>query len=447
MPTLGERFKKSWNAFIGREPAPMTRYEYGTSIRPDRPRFTRTTERSMVNAIYNRIAVDVSAVDIRHVRLDENERYTETIDSGLNNCLTLDANIDQTGRAFIQDAVMSMFDEGCVALVPVDTDTNPNATNSYDILTMRTGKIVEWYPEHIKVNVYNERKGKREDITVRKDTVAIIENPFYSIMNEPNSTLQRLIRVLNNIDRTNEQNAAGKMDLIIQLPYLTKSETKKQQAEARRKLLEDQLTGSQYGIAYIDGTEHVTQLSRPIENNLWQQAQDLKKEVYNQLGLTEEIFNGTADERAMLDYQTRTLEPILSAFVEEMKRKFLTKTARTQGQSIKFFREPFKLVPIMDLANVADVFERNEILSSNEFRSILGYKPVDDGKSDELRNSNMPQEEQPQIDPQTGEPIAPEAAPSMDQQYEEIFNGLLDDVQKQIEDIVNNYMSDEEEAG
>lgn len=395
MPTLGERIKKSWNAFLGREPEPVYKY-YGqaTSIRPDRPKFSRGNDRSIVNSIYNQIAVDVSAIDIRHVKLDENGRYTETIDSGLNNVLTLDANIDQTGRALIQDAVMSMFDEGCIALVPTDTSANPNETNSYDIYTMRVAKIMEWYPDRVRVNLYNEITGKKQDIIVKKSTVAIIENPFYSIMNEPNSSLQRLIRVLNSIDRTNEQNAAGKMDLIIQLPYLVKSENRKQQAEARRKAIEDQLTGSQYGIAYVDATEHITQLNRSVENNLWQQAQDLKTEVYNQLGLTQAIFDGTAKEETKLDYYNRTLEPILSAITEELKRKFLTKTARTQGQSIKYFRDPFKLVPVEQIAEIADKFTRNEILSSNEIRSLIGFKPVDDPKADQLINANLNQSDE-----------------------------------------------------
>ena len=391
MPTLGERLRKSWNAFIGKEPAPVYNYGFSSGLRPDRPRLSRGNERSIVTSIYNRIAVDTAAIDIRHVMLDENGNYSETLNTALNSALTLDANIDQTGRAFVQDVVMSMFDEGCVAIVPTDTSENPNVTDSYDIYKLRTGRIVEWFPEHVKVNLYNELTGRREDITVKKRTIAIVENPFYSIMNEPNSTLQRLIRILNDIDRTNEKNAAGKMDLIIQLPYLVKSESRREQAEARRKLIENQLTGSQYGIAYIDGTEHITQLNRPVENNLWQQAQDLKTDVYNQLGLTENIFNGTADEKTLLDYYNRTIEPILSAITEEMNRKFLTKNARTRGQAIKFFREPFKLVPVNDLAEIADKFTRNEILSSNELRAIIGYKPVDDPKADELVNANLNQ--------------------------------------------------------
>lgn len=378
---------------MGRDDAiPVYRdYGYSTAYRPDRPKFTRGNERSIVNSIYNRIAVDVAQIDIRHVRLDENDRYIENIDSGLNTCLTLSANIDQTGRALIQDVVMSMFDEGCVAVVPVDTSDNPNLTNSYDIYSLRTGKILEWYPQHVRILVYDDNTGVRREKIVDKSTIAIVENPFYSIMNEPNSTLQRLIRLLNNIDKTNEMNSAGKMDLIIQLPYLAHSEKKINQAEARRKLLEEQLTGSQYGIGYIDATEHIVQLNRSIENNLWTQAQDLKKDVYNQLGLTEAIFDGTAKEEEQLQYYNRTIEPILSAITEEMKRKFLTQTARTQKQSIKYFREPFKIIPVNQVAEIADKFTRNEILSSNELRSIIGFKPVDDPKADKLINANLNQ--------------------------------------------------------
>lgn len=392
MATLGERIKASWNVFIGNEPIYEQPHYYGSSLRPDRPKFTKGNEKSIVNAIYNRIAVDSAQINIRHVKLDKDGRYEKDMNSYLNQVLTLDANIDQTGRAFIQDAVMSMFDEGCVALVPVDTSDNPIYTSSYDIYTMRTGKILEWYPKHVKVSVYNDTTGKRQERIVLKDMVAIIENPFFSVMNEPNSTLQRLIRILNNIDKTNERNAAGKMDLIIKLPYLTRSEKKKKDAEERRKLLEDQLTGSQYGIGYIDVSENVTQLNRSIENNLWQQAQDLQNDVYNQLGLTEKIFNGTADENEKLNYYSRTIDPIVTAFCEEMSRKFLTPTARRQGQSIRYFRNAFSLVPVEKVADYADKFSRNEVLSSNEIRDILGYKPVHDGKSDQLINSNMPQQ-------------------------------------------------------
>lgn len=393
--TLGERIKKSWDIFMGRDDDysfPVYKdYGQASYFKPDRPRLTRGNERSIINSIYNRIAVDVSTVSIRHVKLDKNDRYVKTIDSPLNNCLTLDANIDQTGKSLIRDIVISMFDEGCVAVVPITTSEDPNITGSYDIYELRTGKILEWYPQHVKLFIYDEKTGRKRQKIVAKNTVAIIENPFYAIMNEPNSTLQRLIRILNNIDKTNEMNSAGKMDLIIQLPYLAHSEKKINQAEARRKLLEQQLTGSQYGIGYIDATEHIVQLNRSIENNLWAQAQDLKKDVFNQLGLTETIFNGTAKEEEELEYYNKTIEPILSAITDEMKRKFLTPTARTQKQSITYFREPFKLIPVNQVAEIADKFTRNEILSSNELRSIIGFKPVDDPKADQLINANLNQ--------------------------------------------------------
>ena len=398
MPTLGERIKKSWNVFFGYEDdegaRPIYPVVYGSSYRPDRPKLTRGNDRSIVNSIYNRISVDAAQVDIRHIKTDENGRYKEDAESYLNEVLSLDANIDQTGRAFIQDVVMSLLDEGCVALVPTVTSENPDETGSYDIYSMRTGRIVEWFPKNVRVSVYNDKTGKKQEIVLEKSTIAIVENPFYSVMNEPNSTLQRLIRILNTIDKTNERNAAGKMDLIIQLPYLARSEKRKNDAENRRKMLEEQLTGSQYGIGYIDGSEHIVQLNRSIENNLWQQAQDLKVDVYNQLGLTEKIFDGTANEEEKTNYYSRTIEPILTAICEEMTRKFLTPTARTKGYTIRFFRNPFKLVGVDTVADYADKFSRNEILSSNEIRDILGYKPVDDGKSDELRNANMPQNDE-----------------------------------------------------
>ena len=453
MSAFTERIKKSWNVFIGREPVRMYDYAYGSSVRPDRPRLTRGNERSMVNSIYNRIAVDVASINIKHVVSDENGRYIKDKKSGLNEVLTTEANIDQTGRAFIQDAVISMFDEGCVALVPIETDVNPDETGSYEIYSMRTGKVVEWYPKTVRVNIYDERDGKRKDRIIPKDTIAIIENPFYSIMNEPNSTLQRLIRVLNDIDRTNEHNSAGKMDLIIQLPYLTHSQNKKNQAEERRKMLENQLTGSQYGIGYIDATEKIVQLNRSIENNLWQQATDLKKEVYSQLGLTENIFNGTANEQELLDYYTRTVEPILIAITEELTRKFISKTARTQGQKIMYFREPFKLVPINNIADIADRFTRNEVLSSNEIRAILGFKPDSSPKSDQLINSNMPIDQtgygmiggeaggQGMIVDEQGNLVPDDTQQQTDQIVEQLFN----DLETQIADIVKNYMGDEEE--
>ena len=388
-----DRLRHGWNAFMNRDPT--YRQDLGPSYyyRPDRPRFTRGNERSIVTSVYNRIALDASAITIQHVRLDENGRFLSTIDSDLNKCLTLDANIDQTGRAFLQDAVMSMLDEGCVALVPVETDVDPNDTDSYKIFSIRTGKIVEWRPQHVKVRVYDERTGRKEDITISKSSVAIVENPLYAVINEPNSTMQRLIRKLSLLDVTDEQTASGKLDLIIQLPYIIKTEARRQQAEQRRKDIEMQLAGSKYGIAYTDGTEHITQLNRSVENNLMKQVEYLTSMLYSQLGITQTILDGTADEKTMLNYYTRTIEPIVSAIVDEMKRKFLTKTARTQRQSIEFFRDPFKLVPVNNIAEIADKFTRNEIMTSNEIRQIVGMKPSDDPKADELINSNISQPE------------------------------------------------------
>ena len=386
-----DRLRHGWNAFMNRDPT--YRQDLGPSYyyRPDRPRFTRGNERSIVTSVYNRIALDVSAISIQHVRLDENGRFLYTIDSDLNKCLTLDANIDQTGRAFLQDAVMSMLDEGCVALVPVETDVDPNDTDSYKIFSIRTGKIVEWRPQHVKVRVYDERTGRKEDITISKSSVAIVENPLYAVINEPNSTMQRLIRKLSLLDVTDEQTASGKLDLIIQLPYIIKTEARRQQAEQRRKDIEMQLAGSKYGIAYTDGTEHITQLNRSVENNLMKQVEYLTSMLYSQLGITQTILDGTADEKTMINYYTRTIEPIVSSIVDEMKRKFLTKTARSQRQSIEFFRDPFKLVPVNDIAEIADKFTRNEILTSNEIRQIVGMKPSNDPKADELINSNISQ--------------------------------------------------------
>ena len=389
---LMDRIQRGWNAFRNRDPTSQYR-DIGSSysIRPDRVRFTRGNERSIVTSIYNRIAMDVAAVDIKHCRLDDNERYISEINSGLNSCLNLEANIDQTGRAFKQDIVMSMFDEGCVAIVPVDTSLNPNVTNSYDILSIRTGKILEWYPEHVKVRVYNEKKGKKEEIILPKRMVGIIENPLYAVINEPNSTMQRLIRKLSLLDITDEQTASGKLDLIIQLPYIIKTEARRQQADQRRKDIEMQLSGSKYGIAYTDGTEKITQLNRSVENNLLKQIESLTATLYSQLGITQAILDGTADEQQLLNYNSRTVEPILAAIVDEFKRKFLTKTARSQGQSILFFRDPFKLVPVNNIADIADKFTRNEILTSNEIRQIIGMKPSDDPKADQLVNSNISQ--------------------------------------------------------
>ena len=388
---FSDRLKHSWNAFFSRDPTYIYR-DTGPSYsyRPDRPRFTRGNERSIVTSIYNRIALDVAAVSIQHVRLDESGRFLEPINSGLNNCLTLEANIDQTSRAFIQDVVISMFDEGCVAIVPVDTDSDPEK-GSFDINTMRTGQIIEWYPRHVKVRVYNDRTGQKEDIICSKDTVAIIENPLFAVINEPNSTMQRLIRKLNLLDYIDEQSGSGKLDLIIQLPYIIKTDARRQQAEQRRRDIEEQLSGSKYGIAYTDGTERITQLNRSVENNLMKQIEYLTSMLNSQLGITTTIMDGTADEKTMLNYNNRTIEPIVSAIVDAMKRTFLTKTARSQKQSILFFRDPFKLVPVNDLAEIADKFTRNEIMTSNEIRQIVGMRPSDDPKADELRNSNINQ--------------------------------------------------------
>ena len=390
------RLKHAWNAFINNKDSTINYGVLGSSYyyRPDRQRFTGGNERTIVTSVYNRIALDVSAVDIKHVRVDENDRYKETINSGINSCFNTEANIDQTGRAFIQDIVMSMLDEGCVAIVPIDTTTSPVNSNTYDILSMRTGKILQWYPNHVQVRVYNEKTGNKEDIILPKSSVGIIENPLYAVINEPNSTMQRLIRKLSLLDAVDEQSGSGKLDLIIQLPYTIKTEARRKQAEMRRKEIEMQLTGSKYGIAYTDGTEHITQLNRPIENNLMKQIEYLTSMLYSQLGITQSILDGTADEKTMLNYYSRTIEPIISAIVDEMKRKFLTKTARSQGQSFLFFRDPFKLVPVNDIANVADTFTRNEILSSNEIRQLIGIKPSSDPKADMLRNSNLNQADQ-----------------------------------------------------
>lgn len=389
------RFQNAWNAFIGRDPTNRFLYNEnwsgGYSYRPDRSRMNYGNERSIISSIYNRISVDCAAITIQHVKTDENNRYLETISSKLNNCLTLDANLDQTGRALIQDIVLSMFDEGCVAVVPTDTSVNPNRTDSYDILALRTGRITEWFPYYVRVEVYNENTGQKQQIMMNKKDVAIIENPLYAVMNEPNSTLRRLIRKLNLLDAVDEQSSAGKLDLIIQLPYTIRTDQRKKQAEARRADIERQLAGSKYGIAYADATEHITQLNRPVENNLMNQVQYLTSMLYSQLGLTENIFNGTADEQTLLNYYNSTVEPILSAITDEFKRKFLTKTARTQHQSIMFFRDPFKLVPINNIAEIADKFTRNEILTSNEIRGIIGFKPSDDPKADQLINSNLNQ--------------------------------------------------------
>lgn len=391
---IGARISHAWNAFTDQD----VNYRVGSGemgssygVRPDRVRLRYVNERSIISAIYTRIAIDVASIDIRHIRMDENNRYVADINSGLNNCLSLEANVDQTGRAFVQDAIMTCLDKGVIAIVPIDVSESPVDFNSYDIYTMRIGEIVQWFPRHVRVDLYNDRTGRREEITLPKSAVGIIENPLYSVMNEPNSTLQRLIRKLNLLDTVDEQSSSGKLDMIIQLPYVIKSDQRRQQAEQRRKDIEFQLKGSQYGIAYTDGTEKITQLNRPAENNLLKQVEYLTAMLYGQLGLTEEVMNGTADEKAMLNYINRTIEPILSALSDEIKRKFLTKTARTQGHSIQYFRDPFKLVPMSDLAEMVDKFTRNEVFTSNEMRQFMGQKPSKDPKADMLVNSNMPQ--------------------------------------------------------
>lgn len=384
-----DRLKHSWNAFMNKDPtADFQGYGMSYSYRPDRPRLTRGNEKTIVTSVYNRIALDVAAINIRHCKIDENGRFVENINSKLNNCLNLEANIDQTGRAFMMDAVMSMLDEGVVALVPIDTTFDPSVS-SFDVETIRTGKVVQWYPQHVKVNVYNEKTGVKEDIILPKKSVAIVENPLFAVINEPNSTMQRLIRKLSLLDIVDEQSSAGKLDLIIQLPYVIKSEARRKQAESRRKDIEMQLAGSKYGIAYTDGTERITQLNRSLDNNLMKQIEYLTNMLFSQLGITQSILEGTADEQTMLNYINRTIEPIISAIVDEIKRKFLTKTARTQLQTITFFRDPFKLVPVNNIAEIADKFTRNEIMTSNEIRQIVGLKPSKDPKADKLINSNL----------------------------------------------------------
>ena len=389
---LISRLKHSWNAFMNRDPT----YDYintgpGYSSRPDRPRFTRGNERTIVTAIYNRIALDVASINISHCKVDNSGRFIETINSSLNKCLNLEANLDQTGRAFVQDIVMSMLDEGSVAIVPVETDISPSKTEAYKILSMRTGKIVEWYPNHVKVRLYDERDGEKKDIKLEKKSVAIIENPLYAVINEHNSTMQRLMRKLALLDSMDERMSTGKLDMIIQLPYVIKSETRRKEAERRRKELEEQMSGSTYGIGYIDGTERIVQLNRSLDNNLVKQVEQLTSQLYSQLGITQAILDSSASEEEMLNYYSRTIEPIISAIVDEMKRKFLTKTARTQNQTIKFFRDPFRLVPLSKLAEIAGTFTQNEIITANEVRQIIGMKPSDDPKADQLVNSNINQ--------------------------------------------------------
>lgn len=434
MARISEKLKHAWNAFNGQsaEPTPLDQgyvASYGY-IKPDRTRLNVSNERSIIASVLTRLSIDVASIGIRHVRVDENERYLEEIESGLNYCLKTEANIDQGARAFRQDVVLSLFDNGVIAIVPVDTTLNPYTTGGFDVKTLRVGRVVSWYPQHVKVNVYNEKKGIREDVILQKNFVAIVENPLYSIMNEPNSTLQRLILKLNMLDAVDKQTSSGKLDVIIQLPYTIKSESRRQQAEQRRTDIEFQLHGSQYGIAYVDATEKITQLNRPAENNLLKQVEYLTQMLYSQLGVTEEVMNGTADEKTMLNYQNRTIEPVLEAIVEAMNRTFLTKTARAQRQTLMAFTNPFSLVPLSDIAEIADKFTRNEILSSNEIRQIIRMKPSSDPKADELRNSNMPE---------TGEPAAIEAAP--EEEEDTTDDDILESALSEIEGALDSTLS------
>lgn len=434
--TIGSKFKRAWNIFMNRDPTSYQASSYfGSSYgyRPDRIRMTRGHERSIVTAICNRIALDVSAISLVHARVDENGHFLEYIDDTLHQCLTVEANLDQTGRALRQDIVMSMLDEGCVAVVPVEADFDPDENSSYKIYSLRTGKILEWMPQHVRVRLYDERTGRFEEVVVAKKYTAIIENPLFAVMNEPNSTMQRLIRKLNILDAIDEQSGSGKLDLIIQLPYVIKSQARKEQAEQRRRDIEQQLSGSKYGIAYTDGTEHITQLNRGVENNLMSQIEYLTKMLYSQLGITESVMDGTANEETMLNYHNRTVEPILAAIADEMTRTFLTKTARTQMQAISFFRDPFKLAPVSQIAEIADKFTRNEIMTKNEFRSIIGMRPSDDPRADELRNSNINQSEADQalLDNQ----VENQNGQSMTQEEYETALADLDDLDAQLDDL------------
>lgn len=431
---VGSRLKHAWNAFLNRDPTVVYRdIGSGYSYRPDRLRLTRGNERSIVTSVYNRIALDVAAINIRHVQLDDEERFLGVVNSDLNKCLSLEANLDQTGRAFIQDMVMSMMDEGCIAIVPIDTDDDPDDTEGYKIYSMRVGRIRDWYPAHVRVEVYNESKGRKQDIIVPKKTIGIVENPLYAVINEPNSTMQRLIRKLNLLDAVDEQSSAGKLDLIIQLPYVIKSDARRQQAEQRRRDIEQQLAGSKYGIAYVDGTEKITQLNRSLENNLMKQIEYLTNMLYSQLGITQSILDGTADEKTMLNYYNRTIEPIISAITDEMKRKFLSKTARSQRKSIMFFRDPFKMVPVGELAEISDKFTRNEIASSNEIRQVIGWKPSSDPKADELRNSNLSSPDNS---------MSGNNAVAGSEEYDSIVNDLLNGITEEINNIIGDYTSE-----
>ena len=437
--TLGSKFKRAWNIFMNRDPTSYQGVSYSGSsygYRPDRIRMTRGHERSIVTAICNRIALDVSAISLVHARVDENGHFLEYIDDTLHQCLTVEANIDQTGRALRQDIVMSMLDEGCVAVVPVEADFDPDENASYKIYSLRTGKILEWMPQHVRVRLYNETTGRFEEVVVAKKYTAIMENPLFAVMNEPNSTMQRLIRKLNILDAIDEQSGSGKLDLIIQLPYVIKSQARKEQAEQRRRDIEQQLSGSKYGIAYTDGTEHITQLNRGVENNLMSQIEYLTKMLYSQLGITESVMDGTANEETMINYHNRTVEPILAAIADEMTRTFLTKTARTQKQVISFFRDPFKLAPVSQIAEIADKFTRNEIMTKNEFRSIIGMRPSDDPRADELRNSNINQADaEPALLDGTEDTEETQNGEFMTQEEYEAALADLDDLDAQLDDL------------
>lgn len=445
--TFSNRLKKAWNAFTNRDPTiEFQSTGIGYSTRQDRPVYTKTNERSIITSIFNRIALDVSSVTFKHCRLDGNGRYIEDINSELNNCLTLEANMDQTARAFIQDLVYSMLSEGSIAALPVDTDIDPNNTNSFDILSMRVGQVLEWKPAHVKLRVYNERKGEKEDITVAKRTVALMENPLYAVINSPNATAQRLMRKLSLLDVTDEKTASGKLDLIIQLPYVVKTDARRQQAKTRVEDIEEQLATNKYGIAYIDGTEKITQLNRPVENNLMKQVEYLTNQLFSELGMTQSILNGTASEQEMLNYYNRSIEPIVSVIVDEFKRKFLTRTARTQKQSIVAFRDPFKLVPINNIAEIADKFTRNCIMTSNEIRQIIGMKPSDDPKADQLINSNISQPNEgdgtqiPISGSITDDDTNTQKTNNVDSAQDQIVNDLLDSLESEIDKIIGNYV-------
>lgn len=437
---LKDKLQHAWNAFTNRDPTEDYKYTggYSSSSRPDRTRLSRGTERSIATSVFNRIAMDASAIDVKHVKLDQNGRFVSGVDSGLNRCMTLEANIDQTGRAFIQDAVLSMLDEGCIAIVPTDTNINPNESGGFDIETMRVGRITQWFPEHVMVDLYNDKIGMNQEIKLPKKTIGIIENPLYSVINEPNSTLQRLIRKLVLLDSVDNQSSSGKLDMIIQLPYVIKTDARKREAEKRKQDVEDQLTNSKYGIAYIDGTEKITQLNRPVENNLMSQIEYLTSMLYSQLGITTSVLDGTADETTMLNYYNRTVEPILAAICNEFRRKFLTKTGRTQGQTITATRDPFKLLPLNNLAEIVDKFTRNEVLTANEIRQIMGIKLSEDEKADKLTNSNMPQP-QPQItDYQDAAVVDDKSGVDVEAERAKIFNEVMDSLEKEVDSIIQN---------